>query len=133
MGIEADERTSSGGEIGGDGGGGVGSDDDAQTTKLLREVGLLVEPGLISAGKKRSYGASSGLHRPMPGPARRAFFTATGPTEVAVCNLQVSKDKHSKDLLVVRKIQTPQPSSATEASSSGNYAKNSDEGNSLTD
>lgn len=64
MDIEADERTSSGGESGGDGGGGgVSSDDDAQTTPLLHEVDLFVEPDLISAGGRNSYNASSGLHR----------------------------------------------------------------------
>ena len=64
MDIEADERTSSGGESGGDGGdGGVSSDDDAQTTPLLHEVDLFVEPDLISAGGRNSYDASSSLHR----------------------------------------------------------------------
>jgi len=128
MDIEADERTSSGGESGGDGGGGgggVSSDDDAQTTPLLHEVDLLVEPGLISAGGRNSYDASSGLHRLILGPSRRAFFAATGPTEVVVCNLQVSKIKHNEAL--VQKLPTLQSSSVTEASSSGNYAKNSDE------
>ena len=86
MDIEADRRTSSGGGIGGDGGGGggVSSEDDAQTTQLLREVDLLFEPGLFSAGGRNTYDASSGLHRLMPGPSRSAFFAATGPTEVAV-------------------------------------------------
>ena len=126
MDIEADERTSSGGESGGGGGGGgVSSDGDVQTTSLLHEVDLFVEPDLISAGGRNSYGASSGLHRLILGPSRRAFFAATGPTEVVVCNLQVSKTKHNEAL--VRKIPTLQSSSATEASSSGNYAKNSDE------
>jgi hypothetical protein len=64
MDIEADKRTSSGGESGGDGGGGgVSSDDDAQTTPLLHEVDLFVEPDLISAGGRNSYDASSSLHR----------------------------------------------------------------------
>ena len=77
MNIEADERTSSGGESGGDGGGGgVSSDDDAQTTPLLHEVDLFVEPDLISAGGRNSYDASSGLHRLILGPSRRAFFAS---------------------------------------------------------
>jgi len=48
MDIEADERTSSGGEIGGDGsgGGGVSSDGDDQTTALLYEVDSLVKEPL---------------------------------------------------------------------------------------
>ena len=68
MDIEADERTSSGGESVGDGGGGgVSSDGDVQTThlphQLLHEVYLFVEPDLISAGGRHSYNASSSLHR----------------------------------------------------------------------
>ena len=79
MDIEADERTSSGGESGGDGGGGgVSSDDDAQTTPLIHEVDLFVEPDLISAGGRNSYDASSGLHRLILGPSRRAFLRQLG-------------------------------------------------------